>query len=123
MTKPDEIEIRFPSRIPDELKQVQGLSDVMKLRIANKIEDGEIIINSNSSVGIDDYTEKCEMVIDILEDRSKFDKHVTIDEIKDILDEDEKYLPIFIVKIMKICRERSIEVKKIKHKGKTAYKI
>jgi hypothetical protein len=119
----DEIEIHFPAKVPEELKSVNGISDAMKTQIAKKIAEGKVKIQSYSKSGVSDPDGKCEMILEILEDRTRFDKSVTIDEILEIMDEEEKYLPAFIQKLMKYAREKEIKVRKTKSLGKTCYKI
>lgn len=120
----DEIEIRIPSKIPKQLKSVQGISDAMKTVIANKVAEGTVKIhNLNNQCAVSNVDEKCEMIIEILQDRSQFDRYVTMDEIKEIVESDDKYISSFIQKLMRIARERSIIVKKIKREGQTCYKI
>lgn len=119
----NEIKIHFPSKVPEELKSVLGLSDVAKAQIAKKIEEGLVKIQSYAQNGVADIDDKCMMVLELLQERAKFDKYVTVDEIKEIMDEDEKYLSNFVVKFMKAGRERSLNIKKTRRMGKTAYKI
>lgn len=119
----DEIKIHFPSRVPEELKSVLGLSDAIKTQIAKKIEEGSVRLQSYVQGGVADIDDKCLMVLELLQERAKFDKHVTVDEIKEIMDDDEKYLSNFVVKFMKAGRERSLDIKKTKRMGKTVYKI
>lgn len=119
----DEIEIHFPSKVPEELKAVGGLSDAMKVKIAKKIEEGSVKIQSYSNIGVDDVDEKCEFALELLQERAKFDKHVTIEEMKEIMDEEENYISSFMGKVMKAGRERSLNIKKTKRFGKTVYKI
>jgi hypothetical protein len=119
----DEIEIHFPAQVPEELKAVVGISDAMKSHIAKKIAEGKVKIQSYTRSGVSDSDEKCEMVLEILQDRACFDKSVTVDEILEIMDEEDKYLPAFIQKLMKLAREREIKIRKSKYLGKTCYKI
>jgi hypothetical protein len=119
----DEIQINFPSRVPDALKDVAGLSDAMKSHIAKRVADGLINLQVSNKESIPDIDSKCDMIIDVLEDRSQFDKVVTKDEIEEIIDSDDKYFASFIQKLMKTARDRGIEIKKTKKGGKTCYKI
>jgi len=119
----DEIEIHFPSKIPEDLKSVAGISDAMKTHIAKRIEEGKVKIQSYAQSGITDVDEKCEMVLELIQERAKFNKCVTVDEVMEIMDDEENYLPIFVVRFMKMARERSLAIKKTKRSGKTAYKI
>lgn len=119
----NEIKIHFPSKIPEELKAVAGISDAMKTHIAKKIEDCAVKIQSFSQLGVSDIDEKVEFILDLLIERSKFDKHVTIAEIREIMDEEENYISSFVSKFMKAGRERSLNIKKTKREGKTAYKV
>ena len=119
----DEIQIHFPSKVPEDLKSVGGLSDAMKTQIAKKIEEGSVKIQSYAQDGASEVDEKCELILELLQERAKFDKFVTIDEIKEIMDEDDSYLSIFMVKLMKAGRERSLNIKKTKRSGRTVYKL
>ena len=119
----DEIEIHFPSKVPEELKSVVGISDAMKTQIAKKIEEGSVKIQSYAQDGVSDVNEKCEIILELLQERAKFDKCVTIDEVKEIMDEEENYISSFVSKFMKAGRERSLNIKKTKRMGKTAYKV
>jgi len=119
----DEIEIHFPSRVPEELQSVLGISDAMKARIAEKIENGSVKIQSYAQVGVSDIDEKSEIILELLQERAKFDKCVTVDEVKEIMDEEDNYLASFVARFMKAGRERSLNIKKTKRMGKTAYKI
>lgn len=119
----DEIKIHFPSKVPEELKSVNSISDAMKVHIAKKIEEGCVKIQTYANSGISDADEKCEMVLELLQERAKFNKCVTIDEVKEIMDDEDNYLSIFVVRIMKAARDKSLAIKKTKHLGKTAYKI
>ena len=123
MMSKDEIEIHFPSKIPEDLKSVAGISDAMKTQIAKKVEEGSIKIQSYAQGGVSEPNEKCEMVLELLQERSKFNKCVTIDEVKEIMDDEEKYLSIFVVRFMKMAKELSLVIKKTKRLGKTAYKM
>ena len=123
MSEKDEIEIHFPSKVPDELKSIGGISDAMKQQIAKKIEEGSVKIQRHDKNNVENMNEKCEIVLEILQDRGKFDKWVTKDEIQEIIDDEEKYLASFMQRIMKIARERSLIIKKTKRMGKTCYKI
>lgn len=119
----DEIEIHFPSKVPEELKSVIGMSDAMKTQIAKKIEEGSVKIQSYAQSGVSDADDKCEIILELLQERAKFDKCVTVDEVKEIMDEEENYLSSFVSRFMKAGRERSLNIKKTKRAGKTAYKI
>jgi len=119
----DEIKIHFPSRVPEELKSVAGISDALKTHIAKRIEDGLVKIQSYNQDGVSDIDEKCELILELLQERAKFDKCVMIDEIREIMDKEENYLSSFVSKFMKAGRERSLVIKKTKKLGKTAYKI
>jgi len=119
----DEIEIHFPSRIPEELKEVNGISDAMKTHIAKKLADGEIKIQSYTEDIVTDFDEKIELTLELLQERAKFDKHITVDEVREIMDKDDNYLSVFVSKMMKAGRERSLNIKKQKKLGKTVYKI
>lgn len=119
----NEIEIHFPSRIPEELQSVRGLSDALKTQIAKKIEEGSIKIQSYVQNGVVDADEKIELILELIQERAKFDKCVSVDEIKEIMDEEENYLSYFVSKFMKAGRERSLNIKKTRRDGKTAYKL
>ena len=119
----DEIEIHFPSRIPEELKEVNGISDAMKTHIAKKLANGEIKIQSYTEDIVTDFDEKIELTLELLQERAKFDKHITVDEVREIMDKDDNYLSVFVSKMMKAGRERSLNIKKQKKLGKTVYKI
>ena len=119
----DEIEIHLPSKVPEELQSVKGISDAMKTQIAKKIEEGSVKIQSYAQSGVVDADDKCEIILELLQERAKFDKCVTIDEVKEIMDEEENYLSSFVSRFMKAGRQQSLNIKKTKRMGKTAYKI
>jgi hypothetical protein len=119
----DEIEIHFPSKVPEDLQSVVGLSDAIKTQIAKKIEEGSIKIQSYAQEGVVDADDKIELILELLEERAKFDKFVTIEEVKEIMDEEENYLSNFVAKFMRAGRQKSLNIKKIKRFGKTVYKL
>ena len=118
-----DIEIIIPSKIPQDIQSVKGMSDVMKAQIAKRVSEGIIKIQNVGDDRIIDMNEKCEIIIEILLDRAQFDKHMTIDEVKEILNREEKNVPNFIRRLIKTAKEKSIEIKKVKRSGKTCYKI
>jgi len=118
----DEIEIHFPSLIPEELKSVKGLSDAMKTNIAKKIEEGKIKLQSHKQDN-SDAADKCNMILEILQDRAKFDKHITMNEVLEIADIEESTIANFMIKLMKLARERNLAIKKTKRDGVTCYKL
>lgn len=119
----DEIEIKFPSKIPEELKEVQGLSDAMKSYIANKLAENKVRLQKQGTPTMGDVEDKCEMIVEILQDRARFDKHVTFDEIKEISGLKDKQMASFITKLNKHARSKDLIIKKKKYLGKTCYKI
>ena len=118
-----EIEIRLPSKIHQQLRSVRGLSDIIKMRIADKLKSGEIILQPiNKEYGVIDANNKCNIILEILQDRAQFDRHITREEILDIID-NEKMFNMFMIKLLKVARERDLIIKKIKRYGKPCYKL
>jgi hypothetical protein len=119
----NDIEIIIPQKIPESIKSINGLSDVMKLQIAKRVSEGIIKIQSVTDQRIIGMNEKCELIIEILIDRAQFDKYMTIAEIFEILGGEEKYIPSFIQRLIRIAKEKSIKIKKIKRDGQSCYKV
>ena len=122
----NDIEIIIPQKISKNIKSIKGLSDVMKLQIAQRVSEGIVKIQKTTGHRrrrIPDMNEKCELVIEVLKDRAQFDKHVTVSEVIEILDGKETHVPSFIRKLFKLGKERSLNIKKIRRNGESCYKI
>ena len=119
----DEIEIRYPSSIPEELKSVKGLSDAMKVHIAQRVADGKVLLQTNSTSASADSINKCEMLLEILQDRARFNKWVTLEEVKEVAGIGDDLISVFMQRLMKMAREKSLTIKKTKRDGITCYKL
>ena len=114
----DEIHIRFPINIPEELRNVSGLSDAQKQIIAERIK------KLPKSKKKEKYNQKkLEMIYEILTERAKFNSHMTKNEILDILECDNNLFSPYITKLMGMATSNNEKLVKFKRKNITCYKL
>lgn len=118
--KEDEIEIIIPSEITGQIDSIKNLSSIAKIQIAKKVSQGLIKIQQKRKEE-NDFIDRCNMIFEIMADRSKFDKYITMSEIKDIFEKEN--ITGCLIKLHNIARKRNIQIKSMRRYGEKCYQI